>query len=398
MRIDMSCSGGTLRVFHLASRLNRHNVLGDFYVPYYSRQYPFLRRFFGNPDDNQIIDYAHVKQDLGAVFIHTLIRKAKLDKHFRFENRLVTCNLIDRAVARRLRPGADIVMAESLMALSTLQKAKSFGAVTILDRPNSHIENQSQLLEEEYQKWGIEKKYNSRETIAKSMQEYEQVDYIAVLSSFVRRTFLAKGIPAEKLLLIPSGVNLDDFKPQPKDNENVFRIIFCGYLCFKKGVQYLLEAYSQLKLKNSELWLIGSVESEFEPMLKKYSGQFKYFKHIPHMQMAQFMSQGSVLVLPSLEEGLAKVMMEAMACGLPVIATPNTGAEDIFQDQKEGFIIPMRNVDVLKERIEALYRDPQLRKNMGDKARLKVADGFTFDDYARRYQEACASVLKKKIG
>ncbi len=388
MNITMSCGGGTLRVFHLAAGMARRGVLKNIYVPYYSPKFPYLRRFLGRPDDGQVIPANIVHSNLAAAIGYRVIDKLRLDKIFGFENRFATWDFIDRCVAAQLRPGSDVVWAESVLALHTFKKAKQFGSKTILDRPNCHIRFQKNIVEEEYSRLGLKRYYNSLQAVEKSEEEYAQADYIAVLSSFVKRSFIAQGVPEKKLLLLPSGVNLDDFKPAPKEDDT-FRIIYCGYICVKKGVHHLLDALERLNIPKSELWLIGKVEEDFRPILGKTKVVYKHFGYVPHLELSRYYGQGSVFVLPSIEEGLAKVTMEAMACGLPVIATPNTGAEDVMRDGVDGFIVPMRDPAALSEKILRLYEDPELRANMGRNGQAQVRRGLTFDDYTARVINAC---------
>ena len=130
--------------------------------------------------------------------------------------------------------------------------------------------------------------------------------------------------------------------------------------------------------------LIGAINEEMEPFFKKYEGKFKYLGHIPQKELYKYYSQGSVFVIMSIEEGLALVQPQAMACGLPVIATTNTGGEDIIRDGKDGFIIPIRDVEKLKEKLLYLYKNPGICKQMGQSAKERVSSGFTWDDYGEK--------------
>jgi glycosyltransferase involved in cell wall biosynthesis len=98
----------------------------------------------------------------------------------------------------------------------------------------------------------------------------------------------------------------------------------------------------------------------------------KFIPHVPHDEVHTIYQHGDVLVLPTLYEGSALVVNEAMASGLPVITTPNAGSA--VQDGVEGFIIPIRDADALISRIEALYEDPKLRAEMGHRARRKALE------------------------
>ena len=125
----------------------------------------------------------------------------------------------------------------------------------------------------------------------------------------------------------------------------MFRVVWCGTLCVRKGIHYLLQAFHELDLKNSELILIGAIDEDFKLFLDKYKKtNIKALGPKPQKTLPRYYSQGSIFVHPSIEEGLSMVQLEAMACGLPLICTTNTGGEDIITDEKDGFVVPIRDV------------------------------------------------------
>mgnify|MGYP001153685487 CR=1 FL=1 len=395
MKVTISCSGGVLRSLHLASQLDGKGYLHKLHTPFYSHKHSYLTKILRSPADSQIIDVKKVQTDLKFTVLRKLMVKGRVDKLIGIDSKFVLGEIFDKDVAKRIDDGADIVFAESNIALLTIKKAKELGMTTVLDRTNSHIEYQTELLKEEYEKFGIKYIFNSQNIVEKGVKEYREADYICVLSSFVKRTFLEKGTPESKLLLVPSGVELADFRQTNKEDD-IFRIICCGLSCIKKGTHYLLEAFKQLNLKNAELWLIGGIFEDIKPLLKKYEGHYKSIGFVPHKELYRYFSQGSAFVLPSLEEGLAKVMMEAMACGLPVIATTNTGAEDVVRDKEDGFIVPIRDVEALKEKILYMYENQNTCRQMGQNAKNRVKEGFTWENYADRMVCAFREILKEK--
>ena len=158
-------------------------------------------------------------------------------------------------------------------SLETLKKrpAKSH----VLMRDSSHIRFQYQLLSEEYERFGF--KFPSRKfCLDRELEEYELADRIWVLSEFAKNTFVENGIEADKIDVIPLGVDLERFQPFEKLIEpSPLRVVYFGSLSFRKGVQYLLEATKNFSPKHLELNLIGAIEPEFKSTLSKYS-HFNY--------------------------------------------------------------------------------------------------------------------------
>ncbi len=301
------------------------------------------------------------------------------------------------SVASKQIGNCDICVAWAGYALHTLRRAQVSGAVTVVERGSSHIEYQTEILQEEYAKFGADIRLAHPKIIQKELQEYEAADYISIPSLFVKRSFLEKGVPERKLIHVPYGVDLSKFRQLPKQDD-VFRVVFAGGMSLRKGVHYLLRAFSELKLPNSELLLLGGMNEEMKPFFKKYSGQFQYMGHRPFGELYQHFSNSSVFVIMSIEEGLALVQPQAMACGLPVVCTTNTGGEDIVRDGKDGFIIPIRSVSALKEKLTYLYEHPEKCVAMGQSAKERVRDGFTWSDYgntiAKEY-ERIVSIRQK---
>lgn len=268
-----------------------------------------------------------------------------------------------------------------------------FGALVVCDRGSSHIVAQNDILAEEFGRWGLP--YKPIPHLEWETDEYERADLIVVPSSFAYRSFVEKGITEHKLARVSFGVDLGMFK-QMKKQDSVFRVIYVGSMSLRKGVHYLLEAFAGLNLPGAELWLIGAMTDEIRPFFRKYSGIFRYFGVIPRAELNKYYSQSSVFVIASVEEGLALVQGQAMACGLPVIATTNTGAEDLFTNDIEGFIVPIRNPEAIRERVMQLYEDHELRDEMSQAAlrRVKMLGGWVA--YGEKMVELYQDYLRKR--
>ena len=377
--------GGRFHSFNLAQELLKRNAL-DFIITSYPK---FITRKWGLPDNK-----------VKSVFIKEILERGyrKLPKFIQslYNPNIFICDLFDKLALKKLKK-ADIFVGWSAFSLYSLRKAKELGMKTILDHGSSHIFYQYEILKEEYQNWGHKPIFDDLphpKIIEKELKEYEEADYIALPSLFSKRTFLEKGIPENKILHIPYGVDLTHFRKIPK-KDDVFRVIFVGKVCLHKGFHYLVQAFSELKLKNSELMVVGPLGNDIMPFFKKYKNSFNYIGRFPQNELYKYYSQANVFVLPSIEEGLAMVQLQAMACGLPIICTTNTGGEDIIRDGIDGFIIPIRNVEKLKEKILFFYENPDIAKKMGENAKERVKSAFTWHDYGEKIFEAYNKILKE---
>jgi glycosyltransferase involved in cell wall biosynthesis len=155
----------------------------------------------------------------------------------------------------------------------------------------------------------------------------------------------------------------------------------------RKGIPYLLEAFAKLSHPGKHLSVVGSISPEIRRLLGRLPTEGVTFTGpLPQTELAQRMSASHALVLPSVEEGLALVQGQAMACGCPVIATVATGAEDLFTDETEGFIVPDRNVSALAERMQQLADDPGLQRRMSGAALARVKTLGGWDNYGDRWE------------
>jgi glycosyltransferase involved in cell wall biosynthesis len=228
------------------------------------------------------------------------------------------------------------------------------------------------------------------------LAEYNEANAIAVPSEFARRTFIEHGIHPQKIFRIPFGVDLSLFRPKPKQDRK-FRVLFVGNFSIQKGIGYLLQAMKPLVEKGrAELWLIGRPDPSARKILAKYKDIFIDKGTYPRQQLADLYSQGSVLVLASVQEGLALVQAQAMACGIPVIATYNTGAEELFEDGKEGFIVSPCDATAIRNQIESLMSNPARQKEMGRAGLNRVRDIGGWDTYGKTTLAMYSEVLSRK--
>ena len=261
--------------------------------------------------------------------------------------------------------------------------AKARDTVYVCDRGSSQILYQDRILNEEYDLLGIPFPGIDRWMIDRHLEEYAEADAVTVPSAFVYRSFVECGVPEAKLHSIPYGVDLGTFRRSvPRDPD--FRVLFVGALSVRKGLHYLLEGFAKAGLADARLVLVGSAQAETETILKRCSiGNVERTGPVRRSEVVNQMSRASVLVLPSVEEGLALVQAQAMACGCPLIVSQNTGGEDLLEDGIEGFIVPIRDADAIADRLTKLHGDRTLLAEMSETAVRRVHELGGWDFYGQ---------------
>lgn len=300
--------------------------------------------------------------------------------------------MFDHSAAERLGE-CDLFNGWCSTALHSMRRAKSQGAVTVLQTGSAHIVFQKELIEAEYAKFGIRRRVTDPRIVEKGIQEYAEADYIVVPSSFIRNTLIARGVSATKISIAQDAVTRV-LRTEPKQDK-IFRVICVGRVEIRKGIPYLLEAFHRLHLPNSELVLVGGIQDEMLPILKQYTGSFRSVGWAPDNKLARLYSQASVFILPSVEDGWGHVTLEAMSCGLPAIVSANAGSADTVQEGVNGFVVPACSAPAIMEKIEYLFENPELCQEMGRQAR-NLVKGRTWETYGEQCHNIFATLLKKR--
>lgn len=291
----------------------------------------------------------------------------------------------------------DVFIGWSGSSLESIKHAKNLDKITILERGSTHYSFQVNILNAEYRRLGIKPPKINKSVWSRELEEYELCDYISVSSDFAKKTFTDQGIQSTKIIVNPYGVNLRKFNVLPK-KDNIFRIVFVGTASIRKGFHLLIEAFNELKLANAELVHIGTVDKDIRSILKKDAFKKVIFKgYVQQDKLINQYSQGSVFILPSIEEGLAMVQLQAMACGLPLICTENSGGKMLIEHNKEGLIIEAGNKDAIKNSILKLYENPEIVNQMSRAAEEKARSRFSWNDYGERYVENLKFILRKNV-
>ena len=272
-------------------------------------------------------------------------------------------------------------------ALQSFTVAKEMGITCIYDLPIAYWETGRKLMQKEAERlprWavtlggGIQ---DSAEKLERKTKELELADVVVGPGEFVMNS-LPSWAKSKKLIVSPFGSpeirNTRIFSN--KNFEKPLRILFVGSMGQRKGLGDLFTAMKMLKNENVELVVLGSLLAPMEFYKSEYSN-FIYEPCRPHNEVLKIMQTCDILCLPSLVEGRALVMQEAMSQGLPIIITPNTGGEDLINENETGFLIPIRSPDVIAEKIMWFVNNRNSVEEMGYYAR-RWAERYTWKKYS----------------
>ncbi|MBR8833971.1 MAG: glycosyltransferase family 4 protein [Stigonema ocellatum SAG 48.90 = DSM 106950] len=376
--------GGRWHAFDLARELHASGVLHRLITNYPK----FKTRQWGIPDDKVV-----------SLPLTLLLGKAVHQiggEHLTMKSQALLHNLFSHAAARYLE-GSTLIHGWSSFSEPSLLWAKQNSVPFLLERSSSHIRVQCQLLKEEYHRLGLDWVETHPEIVAQELWEYDLAERIAVPSLFVKRSFLAQGFSEQCLVHNPFGTNLKNFSLGSKQ-DNVFRVIYAGSLSVRKGIHYLVRAFMEANIPNSELCLVGGATTETPRLLAGADERVKCIGHVPQGQLANYYRNSSVFVIGSIEEGLACVQAQALACGLPLICTTNTGGEDLLlmssaepiklgrgvEEYAAGYVVPIKNSEAIAFVLKQLAAQPDLLKQKQQAALELREQDLSWQRYAKQ--------------
>jgi len=263
--------------------------------------------------------------------------------------------MLDRWVKKMLKPG-DYILSSFGYANESFEWIRRHGGKTFIDAGNSHPDSFWEIMTEEHRRWNCSYPPVARHHYQRSKAMMEHVDYVFAPSKFVADSFLTRGFSPERVLRNIYPIDLRCFSPQsaPRPKGLPLRVINTGYLTLRKGTPYLLDAF-RIVLKHepkARLMLNKAASDSMKPILSRYTDlPIDWSPGLPHPQLAERLRSADIFVLPSVEDGFALVVGEALACGLPVITTPNTGASDLITEGVNGNVIPIRDPEAIANAI-----------------------------------------------
>jgi alpha-maltose-1-phosphate synthase len=312
-----------------------------------------------------------------------------------------------RRVARRVVPRADLLLSREVVrdfdrwagshlgepsvvnglsgfATETLSQASARGVTVFCDRGSWHILEQQRVMDEEADRIGVPRAHIDPFMIERELREYELANQILVPSESARQSFIRRGIDAGRVVKVPYGVDISAFSV-PTEDRSSSAVISVATIGLRKGHHHLIQAFRMLRTRNATLTLVGAVTPGWDKWLHLDQPGVRAIGPVSRSGVIEELQGASVFVLASVEEGLALVIAQAMACGLPVIATEATGVRELITDGVEGIVVPAPpDAQTLAEAMDSLLSDTNRAQTMGVAARRKVESFGGWDRYGRQ--------------
>jgi len=313
-----------------------------------------------------------------------------------FPSRCLSELIFDYYAASRLtRPGGIFIATPGMVR--TAAKAKSLGYTNFLYGDHSSPRYLLQQIQIERSAFGLKNMAENRTRsweMARFGEHIQQTDYIIAISEFAAETYVEYGFPRNRIFVAPLGVDLKKFSATTSPADSSFTYLFMAHASgstgILKGLPYLLQAWCELGLEHARLLVCGNIGAEVQELMERYRRDLRNVEFTGNVvNPEQYFQKASVFIFPSVAEGFGKVVLEAMASGRPVIATPIP--KPVVRDGVDGFYVPPRDVQALKDKMLYFYEHREEVARMGLNA-SEQARRFSWDRFSLQVADIVADV------
>jgi starch synthase len=409
--ILLSHPTGNANVREAVRALNEAGLLSEFWTSVYWNQQHLVNRLLPRSVSRELgrRAFPHVGRDqlrchpwieLGRL----VARQLNLSSLLCHESGMFSVDAVyrslDSRVVARLHSAPHIrgIYAYEDGALASFRAAKQMGIKTIYDLPIGYWRYYRELMKEEaclQPEWAVtlQGSGDSEEKLRRKDEELALATDIVVASEFVRSTLRKAGQLDARVSILPYGAPAECALPGERTaRTGKMKVLFAGALSQRKGVSYLLQAVAQFD-SQIELTIVGRRVAECRA-LDVALRTHRWIPSLPHAALLQEMRRHDVIVFPSLFEGFGLVLLEAMSQGVPAITTPHTAAPEFISDGEDGFIVPIRDVGAIVEKLEMLLLDRDRLAAMSYAAMRKAAQ-HSWEQYRRRLAVTVRRALLK---
>ena len=235
----------------------------------------------------------------------------------------------------------------------------------------------------------------------------KHADYIRIVSPFLFEPLDKLNINREKIFLVPprcdsklfSKQNVSEEKPKVF-KKNQYNLLFVGNLLIAKGVDILLEAFALITKEKSSIAMVFVGDGEEKERLIARSKELgisdkvNFLGRVEYNSIPTLMNYADILVLPSIEEGVGRVLLEAMSMHLPIIASNVGGIPLVIDDKKDGLLFEVGEIGALKEKVLFLLNDPTFSKDMAKVAHQKFLENYEYEVSMKKFLNMYKSIFK----
>lgn len=263
-----------------------------------------------------------------------------------------------------------------------IKRAHEKGMKVLVDHSATHPLYMDEYLQEDFEKNNMKYEIGMQSFFWRLiLKDCTDSDLLLVNSNFVRDTFVKYGFPYSKIRVAYCGVGENFYNLKISYSiEGPIKILFTGNCGIQKGVEYIFEALKELQKRkcNFEMTVVGTMD---ESLVYKYNIQkLNFVSHVPQTELKKYLKDADIYLFPSLGEGCANSGMEALATGLPVIATVQSGLP--IEHEKTGLLIDAKNSKAIVDAVLRLSSNVELREKLGKNAALEMKTKYTWGKYA----------------
>lgn len=351
--------------------------------------------------DNEVVVFCQYAGFLEALMV-------RLDKFRNLYRRIqkFDADIFGRKLAEfAIKEGADAVICYDSNATACFSYLKSHAPhiVRIMDVSIAARHYMKDIYDKEIVSSGcndlfLENQYMWDEKRMLAMQqEINDTHYFLSASHFVEDSLIARGVKRELIKIVPYGANVESDIQKNKIEDGIpIEFLFVGQVIYRKGITYALEAVASFDGTKARLTVTGNVnrDSWFVERYLTYDN-IRFTGSVTIDRMKQIYEQANVFILPSFAEGMAQVGIEALACGLPIICTYNSGVADLVKDGVNGFVIPVGDREALIQKMQWFIDNPSKILEMG-KAAKNIAKAYSWGEYEKNVVNIIREVVTEK--
>lgn len=317
----------------------------------------------------------------------------------RFLDRMgpIYSDIWNRAVLRHWQPAPLLHFVSNGNCLPLVRRAKADGSKLIAEVVVVHPAHLRTIAVEEAERWRIASRATPNlELERRHERELAQADVVLAPSAFVEETYRSRGL-TRPVSIIPYATNIERFvgRAQRRPTDGPLRVLTVGQIGLRKGQLYLLEALKRFQKSEIELTLVGTVADDVRDRLREYEGLFTHINRISNQELAELHRGFDVFLLPSLAEGLAVSICEAMGSGLAVACTRESGGSEIVEHGRTGYIIPSRSVEAIEQFLEFCLQNRDEIGDVGANASRATHNSINWAEYAGRLNLLYDRVAKR---